>query len=280
MDKKKALITGITGQIGSYLAEILKEKGYEVYGIIRRKLDQKEKLYLESGLIIIEGDLEDPSSIERAIKKVQPDEIYNLAAQSDAQISSRIPEYTLKINGLSLFRICDIASKLKKQVKIFQAASAELYGGLYNGKVNENTPFHPQNPYSIAKLSAYWITRYYRDKNNLFICNGILFNVESPRRGINFVTKKIVKNISDITKGKLDKLSLGNLNAKRDWSHAKDSALAMWKILQADKPDDYVIASGECHSVREFVELAFKYVGIEIAWKGSGIDEVGYDKKT
>src|SRR3989344_356773 len=282
MEKKKALVTGITGQIGSYLAELLIEKGYEVYGIVRRKYDhtgEKVKGKMD-GIRIFEADLEDPHSIERVIKEVQPDEIYNLAAQSDAQISLHVPEYTLKINGSSMLRICDVASKLKKPVKVFQASSAELYGGIYNGPVNEETPFHPRNPYAIAKLSAHWIVKHYREQHNLFACNGIVFNSESPRRGENFVTRKITKTVAEIKLGKKDFLEIGNLNAKRDWNHAKDTAYAIWLILQADKQDDYVIASGEAHSVREFAELAFKQVGIEIEWKGSGLNEEGFDKKS
>ena len=280
--RRKALVTGITGQIGSYLAELLVEKGYEVYGIVRRTslVSARSRIDHVDGIKLLYADLGDSASIESVIQEVQPDEIYNLAAQSDAQISLHVPEYTLKINGSSMLRICDVASKLKKPVKVFQASSAELYGGIYNGPVNEETPFHPRNPYAIAKLAAHWIVKHYREQHNLFSCNGIVFNSESPRRGENFVTRKITKTVAEIKLGKKDFLEIGNLNAKRDWNHAKDTAYAIWLILQADKPDDYVIASGEAHSVREFVELAFKQVGIEISWRNTGINEEGYDKKT
>ncbi|MEK6899482.1 MAG: GDP-mannose 4,6-dehydratase [Nanoarchaeota archaeon] len=278
---KKALITGITGQIGSYLAELLVEKGYEVYGIVRSKMDRRqEALGRINGCIVFEGDIDDPVSIGRIIKKVQPDEIYNLAAQSDAQVSLHLPEYTLKANGLIAIRIGESVRELKSPIKVFQTASGQMYGFEYDGFVNEKTEFHPRNPYAIAKLSAYWAMRYYREVHGMFCCNGIVFNSESPRRGENFVTRKITKGIADIMRGKQEKIHLGNLNARRDWSHAKDTARAMWMILQAPHADDYVVASGESHSVREFVELAFKHVGIEIAWKGEGVDEVGYDKKS
>ena len=280
-NKKKALITGITGQIGSYLAELLMEKGYEVYGLIRKKLDEAGmKVHKENGITVFEGDLDDPISIERVIKKVEPDEIYNLAAQSDAQVSFHLAEYTLRINGMALIRICEAARSLPKPARVFQAASAELYGGMLEGAVDENAPFHPRNPYGIAKLTAYWIVRYYREKHGLFACNGIFFNAESPKRGENFVTRKIVQSVAAIKTGKQERFSLGNLNAMRDWSHAKDFAEAIWTMLQADKGDDYVVASGTPHGVREFVELAFGHVGIEIKWRGSGVDEVGYDVKT
>src|SRR3989338_839840 len=278
--KKVALITGIAGQIGRYLAELLAGEGYDVYGILRKKFDEPKQPEFLNGYKIIEGDLDDPISIERAILKVQPDEIYNLDAQSDAQASFHLPEYTLKVNGLIVLRICEAAERLKKKVKVFQASSAELFGGEYDGTVDENTAFYPKNPYAIGKLCAYWIIRYYRERYGLFAGNGILFNSESPRRGENFVTKKIIKSVAEISKGKLERLALGNLNAKRDWSHAKDTARGIWMMMQAEKPSDYVIASGETHSIREFVELAFRHVGIEISWKGSGIDEVGYDKQT
>jgi len=281
--KKKALITGVTGQLGSYLAEILLEKGYEVYGIIRRtshvgsgrvRIDHIKELNL------FYGDLGDSGVIERIIAEVQPDEIYNLAAQSHVGISFEMPEYTSDICALGVLRICEAARKLKKPVKIYQASTSELYGGVHDGLLNENTPFSPRSPYAIAKLYGHWIIKNYREAYNMFCSNGIVFNSESPRRGENFVTKKITSGIVNILKGKSEYIPLGNLNARRDWSHAKDTALAMWMILQADKPEDYVIASGKSHSVREFVEEAFKHVGIDIAWKGSGLDEVGYDKKT
>ena len=281
ISNKKALITGVTGQIGSYLAELLIEKGYEVYGLVRKKLDEAGmKVHKENGLTVFEGDLDDPISIERIINKVEPDEIYNLAAQSDAQVSFHLAEYTLRTNGMALVRICESARSLPKPARVFQAASAELYGGALDGAVDENAPFHPRNPYGVAKLTAYWIVRYYREKHGLFACNGIFFNAESPRRGENFVTRKIVQSVAAIKAGTQERLALGNLNAMRDWSHAKDFAQAIWQMLQAEAPEDYVVASGALHSVRDFVELAFKHVGIKIEWKGSGVDEVGYDPMT
>lgn len=281
--KKRALITGVCGQIGSYLAEILLEKGYDVYGIIRRTSQvesARERIAHLQELNLFYGDLGDSGVIERIVFEVQPDEIYNLAAQSHVWISFHTPEYTSDINALGTLRICEAARKLRKPVKIYQASTSELYGGVYDFPVNEKTPFHPKSPYGIAKLYAYWTIRNYREAYKMFCSNGIVFNSESPRRGENFVTRKITRGVADIINGKIDKIHLGNLNARRDWNHAKDTALAMWKILQTDKPDDYVIASGKAHSVKELVEKSFKYVGIEIGWKGSGIFEVGYDKKS
>ena len=280
---KKALITGITGQIGSYLAEILLEKGYKVYGIVRRTSTlegARSRIDHLKGLKLIYGDLGDTGNIERIIGEVMPDEIYNLAAQSHVQISFETPEYTSDINALGVLRICEAVNKLKKPIKVYQASTSELFGGIYNYPVNEDVHFYPKSPYGVAKLYAYWIMRHYRETYNLFCSNGIVFNSESPRRGENFVTRKITKTIADIIKGKKEFLSLGNLNARRDWNHAKDTAMAMWMILQANKPGDYVIASGQAHSVKEFVEASFKYAGVDIEWKGEGLNEVGYDKKT
>jgi GDPmannose 4,6-dehydratase len=282
-EKKKALITGVTGQIGSYLAELLLEKGYEVYGIIRRtshvesaraRIDHIEDLNL------IYGDLGDASVIAKIISEVEPDEIYNLGAQSHVWISFQTPEHTSDVNALGALRICEAARNLKKKVKIYQASTSELYGGIYNYPVNEETPFHPRSPYGIAKLYAYWTIKHYREAYNMFCANGIIFNTESPRRGENFVTRKITKGIAEIMSGKRDKITLGNLNAKRDWNHAKDSAEAMWRIMQAEEASDFVIASGESRSIRDFVEEAFSRVGVEIEWKGKNLEEVGIDKKT
>ncbi|MFH1802109.1 MAG: GDP-mannose 4,6-dehydratase [archaeon] len=279
--KKRALITGITGQIGSYLAELLVDKGYEVYGIIRRTSrieGARQRIDHIKGLNLFYGDLQDSGIIERIVSDIQPDEIYNLAAQSHVWISFHTPEHTSNTNALGVLRILEAARRLKKPVRVYQASTSELYGGvLGNALLNENTPFHPRSPYGVAKLYGYWIIKHYREAYNMFCSNGIVFNTESPRRGENFVTRKITKGVADINAGLSEKIYLGNLNAKRDWSHAKDSAKAMWLILQAEKPDDYVIASGANHSVREFVEIAFKHVGIDIAWRGEGVNEVGYD---
>ena len=281
--RKRALITGVTGQIGSYLAEILLEKGYNIYGMIRRTShveNARQRIDHLKSLNLFYGDLEDSGVIERVISEVQPDEIYNLAAQSHVWISFHTPEYTSNVNALGVLRICEAARRLKKPVKVYQASTSELYGGILgDAPLNENSPFHPRSPYGVAKLYGFWIIKNYREAYDMFCSNGIVFNSESPRRGENFVTRKITKGVVDIMNGRLDRLHLGNLNAKRDWSHAKDSAKAMWMILQAERPDDYVIASGENHSVKEFIEEAFKHVGVEIAWKGSGIYESGYDKK-
>ena len=279
MEKKKALITGITGQIGSYLAELLMEKGYEVYGLVRRTslVNARERIEHIDGVKLIYADLGDSSSINHLIREIEPDEIYNLAAQSHVWVSFKMPEYTSDIDALGAMRICEAVRMFGKPVKIYQASTSELYGGIYNFPVNEETPFHPKSPYGVAKLYAYCIMRNYREEYKMFCSNGIVFNTESPRRGENFVTRKITKGVADILRGKQKQLRLGNLNAMRDWGHAKDTALAMWKILQHDKADDFVIATGVAHSVREFAELAFRHVGIEIKWKGSGIDEIGYD---
>jgi len=282
--KKRALVTGITGQIGSYLAEFLLEKGYEVYGIIRRTSSIEGARYRIDhirGLNLLYGDLEDSGVIERIISEVQPDEIYNLAAQSHVWISFQTPEQTSNVNALGVLRILEAARKLRKPVCIYQASTSELYGGVLKGAIlDEKTPFHPRSPYGVAKLYGYWIIKHYREAYNMFCSNGIVFNSESPRRGENFVTRKITKGIADILAGRVEKIYLGNLNARRDWSHARDAARVMWYILQADKPDDYVMASGVAHSVREFVEEAFKCVGIDVGWRGEGLNEVGYDKKT
>jgi GDPmannose 4,6-dehydratase len=282
-NKKVALITGVAGQIGSYLAEVLIEKGYEVYGIIRRSSQvstARERIDPIIGLNVLYGDLGDSGVIERIVSEVQPDEIYNLAAQSHVAISFEIPEYTSDVTALGALRICEAARKLKKNVKIYQASTSELYGGIYDYAVNEETPFHPKSPYGVAKLYAFWMMKNYRESYGLFCSNGIVFNSESSRRSENFVTRKITKGVAEIMNGKKEKIQLGNLNAKRDWNHSKDTAEAMWIILQADKPGDYVMASGISYSVRDFVEASFRHVGVDIVWKGEGLNEVGYDKNT
>jgi GDPmannose 4,6-dehydratase len=287
---KKALITGITGQDGSYLAELLLSKGYEVHGIIRRastfntkRIDHlyKDPHNEDVRLFLHYGDLTDSSNLNRLIEKIQPDEIYNLAAQSHVKVSFEVPEYTAEVVGLGTLRLLDAIKETGIKTKFYQASTSELFGGLpETAPQNEKTPFYPRSPYAAAKLYAYWITVNYREAYNIFACNGILFNHESPRRGETFVTRKITMAVANIVKGKQDKLYLGNLNAKRDWGYAGDYVEAMWLMLQQDEPDDYVIATGETHSVREFCEKAFECVGIKIEWVGSGIEEKGIDSKT
>ena len=284
--KKVALITGITGQDGSYLAEFLLEKGYEVHGIIRRSsVSTTERIdhLLDKNLIVLhEGDLSDSSSILRIMKETQPDEVYNLAAQSHVQISFDAPEYTGDVDALGVLRILEAIHilGLEKKTKVYQASTSELYGKVEQCPQDENTPFHPYSPYAVAKQYGFWMIREYREAYGIFAANGILFNHESERRGENFVTRKITLAASRIACGLQDHLELGNLSSLRDWGYAKDYVECMWLILQQEKPDDYVIATGVQHTVREFTTLAFHYAGIEIEWKGEGIDEKGYDKKT
>lgn len=287
---KKAIITGITGQDGSYLAELLLSKGYEVHGIIRRASTFNTKridhLYQDPHnenvrLFLHYGDLTDSSNLNRLIEKIEPDEIYNLAAQSHVKVSFEVPEYTAEVVGLGTLRLLDAIKEVGVKTKFYQASTSELFGGLKEtAPQNEKTPFYPRSPYAAAKLYGYWITVNYREAYDIFACNGILFNHESPRRGETFVTRKITMAVANIVKGKQEKLYLGNLNAKRDWGYAGDYVEAMWLMLQQDKPDDYVIATGETHSVREFCEKAFECVGIDIEWVGSGIEEKGLDSKT
>jgi len=286
---KKALITGITGQDGSYLAELLLDKGYEVYGLIRRSsafnTDRIDHLYRDPHLKDVRlflhyGDLSDASNISRLIEKIQPDEIYNLAAQSHVRVSFDIPEYTGEVTGLGTLRILDVIREAGVKTKFYQASSSEMFGKVMEVPQNENTPFYPRSPYGCAKVFAYWITRNYRESYGLFACNGILFNHESPRRGETFVTKKITRALSRIKLGLDSKLYLGNLDAKRDWGYAKDYVECMWLMLQQEKPDDYVVATGETHSVREFVEKACKILEIDLVWKGKGLDEKGIDNNT
>ena len=286
---KVALITGITGQDGAYLTEFLLNKGYTVHGIYRssslrntKRIDHllKEDSYQNgSNLLLHYGDLTDSANIVRLIKDIEPDEIYNLGAQSHVQVSFETPEYTTNSDGLGTLRILEAIRilGLEDKSKFYQASTSELFGKVREVPQNEATPFYPRSPYSIAKLYAYWITINYREAYGMFACNGILFNHESPLRGETFVTRKITLAISKIKKGLLDKLYLGNLNAKRDWGFAGDYVEAMWLILQQDKSDDYVIATGETHSVREFTELAFKEAGINLEWEGEGVNEIGRD---
>lgn len=285
---KKALITGITGQDGSYLAEFLLAKGYEVHGIIRRSssfnTDRIEHIYQdphEKGirLKLHYGDLTDGSNLNRILEKVQPDEIYNLGAQSHVRVSFELPEYTCDADGLGTLRLLDAVKDEKLQVKFYQAGSSEMFGAV-PAPQNEQTPFHPRSPYACAKVFSHNIAVNYREAYSMFICNGILFNHESPRRGGTFVTKKITNAFAKIKLGKQDKLYLGNLDAKRDWGYAADYVEAMWLMLQQEKPDDYVIATGESHSVREFVEETAKQLGYEIIWQGKGLAEKGIEAKT
>jgi GDPmannose 4,6-dehydratase len=282
---KKAFITGITGQDGSYLAELLLEKGYEVHAIIRRSsvftTQRIEHIFEHEGMFTYHGDLTDSSNLHRLLMKIKPDEIYNLGAQSHVSVSFEVPEYTADVVGLGAIRILDAVRDLGPDCKYYQASTSELFGGIPGTEPqSETTPFYPKSPYGAAKLYAYWVTVNYRESYNLFACNGILFNHESPRRGETFVTKKITQAVARIHQGRQDILTLGNMDAKRDWGHAKDFVYAQWLMLQQDKPQDFVIATGETHTVREFVELSFKEVGIGIEWQGVGIDEKGVDNST
>ncbi|WP_141730833.1 GDP-mannose 4,6-dehydratase [Oligoflexus tunisiensis] len=286
---KKAIISGITGQDGAYLTELLIEKGYEVHGIIRRSSNfntqRIDHLYndAQSGktpLRLHYGDLIDSSSLNRIIETVEPDEIYNLGAQSHVHISFQIPEYTSEVAAVGALRILDAIKEVGINTKFYQASSSELYGKVMEIPQTEKTPFYPRSPYAIAKQFAYWMTINYREAYGIFACNGILFNHESPRRGETFVTRKVTKAVSRITKGKQDKLLIGNLDAKRDWGFAKEYVEAMWLMLQQPDPDDYVIATGETHSVRELCEVAFEHAEHILYWEGEGVNEKGYDKKT
>ncbi len=286
---KKALITGITGQDGSYLAELLLEKGYEVHGIIRRastfNTQRIDHLYqdpheTDRALKLHYGDLVDASNISRLVEKINPDEIYNLAAQSHVAVSFEQPEYTADVDGLGTLRLLDAIKDARVDTRFYQASTSELYGKAEEIPQDEDTPFHPRSPYAVAKLYAYWITQNYREAYDLFACNGILFNHESPRRGKRFVTRKITRAASKIKNGLQDKLYLGNLNAKRDWGFAPEYVEGMWQMLNHDGPDDYVLATGETHTVREFVEKAFSVVGIDLEWEGEGVDERGIDRSS
>ena len=279
-----ALITGITGQDGSYLAELLLEKGYEVHGIVRRSslINTHRIDHIYDKLTLHYGDLTDATNIIGVIKKVEPDEIYNLGAQSHVKVSFETPEYTGNVDGLGTLRILEAVRLLgmEDKVRIYQASTSELYGLVQEVPQRETTPFYPRSPYGVAKLYGYWIVKNYRESYGLHASSGILFNHESPRRGETFVTRKITRGLSRISTGQQDVLSLGNLDARRDWGHAKDFVEAMWLMLQQDKPDDYVIATGEQYSVRDFVDAAAPYFGMNIEWMGEGLDEVGYDWNT
>ena len=283
---KKALITGITGQDGSYLAEFLLEKGYDVHGVIRRSsVDYRERIaHLEGHphFHLHYGDLSDSMSILSVVSTVRPDEIYNLAAQSHVQVSFDVPEFTADVDATGVLRVLEAVrlSGLKDTCRIYQASTSELYGKVEEVPQNENTPFHPYSPYAVAKQYGFWIVKEYREAYNMFCCSGILFNHESERRGETFVTRKITLAAARIAQGKQDKLYLGNLSSLRDWGYARDYVECMWLILQNDKPEDFVIATGEQHSVREFCQLAFHDVGIELEFVGEGMNEKGIDKAT
>ena len=292
---KVALITGITGQDGSYLAEFLIDKGYEVHGILRRSssfnTERIEHLYLDEWVRdmkkkrLIElhwGDMTDSSSLIRIISEIRPDEIYNLAAQSHVKVSFDVPEFTAEVDAVGVLRLLEAVRivGLVDKCRIYQASTSELYGKVQEVPQSENTPFYPRSPYGVAKLYGFWVMKNYRESYGMYCCNGILFNHESERRGENFVTRKITLAAARIAKGLQDKLYLGNLNALRDWGYAKDYIECMWLMLQQDQPDDFVIATGESHSVREFCTLAFKEAGIELRWEGACVDEKGIDVKT
>ncbi|MCB0430572.1 MAG: GDP-mannose 4,6-dehydratase [Flavobacteriales bacterium] len=289
--RKKAIITGVTGQDGAYLAALLLKKGYEVHGIKRRSslfnTERVDHLYKDThdgkvDFFLHYGDMTDSTNLIRIIQEVQPDEIYNLAAQSHVKVSFETPEYTANADALGTLRMLEAIRilGLENKVRFYQASTSELYGKVQETPQKETTPFYPRSPYAVSKMYAFWITKNYREAYGMYACNGILFNHESPIRGETFVTRKITRAVAKISLGLQDKMYLGNLDSQRDWGHARDYVEGMYLMLQADKPEDYVLATGEVHSVREFTELAFREVGIEIAWEGKGVDEKGIDKKT
>ena len=288
-----ALVTGITGQDGSYLAELLLNKGYKVHGIIRRSSSintgRIDHIFKHENLLLHYGDLTDSSciqsilfSIKQSYNDLERLEIYNLAAQSHVKVSFELPEYTANVDAFGTLKMLEAirSNELIEKTRFYQASTSELYGLVQEIPQNENTPFYPRSPYGVAKLYSYWIVKNYRESYRMFACNGILFNHESERRGHNFVTRKITQGLGKIIRGEEDRLVMGNIDAERDWGHAMDYVEGMWRILQNDVADDFVLATGEKHSVREFIEIAFSYKDIEISWKGSGVDEIGYDKKT
>ena len=286
---KKALITGITGQDGSYLTELLLEKGYEVHGIIRRQSSQNTERIdhvlndsaFAKRVFLHYGDLTDSSNAHGLIQEIRPDEVYNLAAQSHVAVSFEVPEYTAEATGVGTIRLLEAVRQSGLSIRFYQASTSELFGGLpETAPQSEATPFYPKSPYGAAKLYSFWITKNYRESYGMFACNGILFNHESPRRGETFVTRKITLAVARIAKGLQEKLTLGNLEAKRDWGFAGDYVEGMWRILQQDQPEDYVLATNETHTVREFVEKAFAETGVLIRWEGEGRNEKGYDAKT
>ena len=290
---KVALVTGITGQDGSYLAELLLEKNYCVWGIIRRSSNintqRIDHLYQHPNLTLKYGDMTDGSNLLHILYEIRTGysdlerlEVYNLAAMSHVKVSFEMPEYTADVDGVGVLRLLEAirSSGIQDKCRFYQASTSELYGLVQEVPQSETTPFYPRSPYGVAKLYGYWITKNYRESYNMFACNGILFNHESPRRGITFVTRKITRGLNMILKGKADKLVMGNIDAKRDWGHAKDYVEGMWRMLQSDEPKDYVLSTNEFHSVREFIEKAFALKGFNIKWKGEGLNEIGYDKNT
>jgi len=289
MGKKIALLTGITGQDGSYLAELLLEKGYEVHGMVRRSssfntgridhLFNDPKIHGES-LFLHHGDLTDSSNLNRLLEKIQPDEIYNLGAQSHVKVSFEVPEYTAEVDAIGTLRFLDAIKETGLKTRFYQASTSELYGKVQEVPQTEKTPFYPRSPYGVAKLYGFWIIVNYRESYGLHACNGILFNHESPRRGETFVTRKITRAAARIAHGLQDVLKLGNMDAKRDWGYAPEYVEGMWRILQHDEPEDFVLATNETRTVREFVNEAFEELGIALSWEGGGVDEVGIDKKT
>ena len=289
MKKKISLISGITGQDGSYLAELLLKKGYEVHGIIRRsssfnteRIDHlyKNKSLINKKLFLHYGDLTDSSSLNSIVGKISPDEIYNLGAQSHVAVSFEVPEYTAEVDAMGTLRFLDAIKSINKKIKFYQASTSELYGKVREIPQTESTPFYPRSPYAAAKLYSYWIVRNYREAYDIFASNGILFNHESERRGKTFVTRKITIAVSKIILGLQKILTLGNLDAKRDWGYAPDYVFGMWKILQTDHPDDFILATNKTHTVRDFINECFKYFNEEIIWTGSGIDEIGKIKSS
>lgn len=281
--KKKALITGITGQDGSYLAEFLVSKGYEVFGLVRRSsstassLQRIDSLLKTNQIRLLEGDLLDSLSMRRALEIANPHEVYNLAAMSDVAASFQMAEYTSNINALGVLKFLEAICEINPSIRFYQASTSELFGKAKEFPQNESTPFHPRSPYGLAKLYAFWMTVHFKEAHGLFACNGILFNHESPRRGERFVSRKISLGVASIALGLKDKISLGNLNAKRDWGYAKDFVEGMWMMLQLEKPEDFVLATGKARSVKDFVQKAFREIEIDLVWKGEGIDEKGMD---
>ncbi len=286
---KKALITGVTGQDGSYLAEFLLEKGYEVHGLVRRTstFNRQRLVNIHSDYYhraknfeMHYGDMTDTSSLNDIVRKTNPDEIYNLAAQSHVHVSFEIPEYTAHSDALGVLRLLEVIRNNAPNCKLYQASTSELYGLVQETPQTEKTPFYPRSPYAVAKMYGYWVIKNYREAYNLFACNGILFNHESPRRGETFVTRKVTHQLCKIKLGLDETLYLGNINSKRDWGYAPEYVEAMWLMLQRETPEDYVIATGETHSVREFIEETGKHLGYDIVWKGEGVNEVGLDRKS
>ncbi|XP_028395301.1 GDP-mannose 4,6 dehydratase-like isoform X2 [Dendronephthya gigantea] len=291
-EQKIALITGITGQDGSYLAELLLSKGYMVHGIIRRSssfnlgrihhLFDDQKSHKHDNLKLHYGDLTDSTNLVKIISEIKPDEIYNLGAMSHVKVSFELADYTAEVDALGTLRILDAIKtcNMEKTIRFYQASTSEMYGKVQETPQTEKTPFYPRSPYGCAKLYAYWITVNFREAYNMFACNGILFNHESPRRGETFVTRKVTRTVAKIKLGLQDELHMGNINAVRDWGHARDFVEAMWLMLQSEKPSDYVVATNEVHTVRELIEVCFKQVEMPIVWEGKGLDEVGKEKKT